>query len=250
MKRTLLLCLAVLFVEAGFTQSFYPEEPMYVRPSKRAYMQEITLRYEFQPVVKYKNNVGGPTLQHIVVDYGCYNASDLGFRTGLKVGITPHTSTSFAIPLHFSFRSGRIDPLYKSSSPSVDFHNGKYHVCESDRVYYSTVDSFGEAVGVAAAQTAASLLPLIFEVHAGLTPGLFTGSSVGSEMGSMIHYLLRNRFLCTADFGIRFIIPFWRMGIVADGTLNYLITNNYRSVDNQSVSRLLVSGTIGLVYRF
>lgn len=243
MKRTLLLCLAVLFVEAGFTQSFYPEEPMYVRPSRRVYLQEIGIRYEMQPVVEYSHR-DGPMLQHVVVDYARYNTRNIGFRSGLKVGVTPNSSSSFAVPMHFSFRSGRIDPLHKTSSPSVDFYNGKYYVRESDRMHYRAMDSFGEAVSSAALQTVGSMLPFVFEVHAGLTPGYLAGSRIDGD------YAIKHHFYCTADFGLRFVIPVWRVGIVLDGAFNYLLTDNYLSVNEQRISRFYATGSVGLIYRF
>lgn len=243
MKRSILLSLAVLSATVGFAQSFYHEEPMYVRPSRRVYLQEIGIRYEMQPAVEYSHR-DGPTLQHIVVEYARYNTRNLGFRSGLKVGITPNSSTSFAVPMHFSFRSGRIDPLYKTTSPSVDFYNGKYYVRESDRMNYRTMDSFGEAVSSAALQTAGSMLPFVFELHAGLTPGYLTGNRVDN------YYAIKHHFHCTADFGLRFVIPVWRMGIVLDGAFNYLLTDNYISVAEQSISRFYATGSVGLVYRF
>ena len=63
-------------------------------------------------------------------------------------------------------------------------------------------------------------------------------------------FMKRTLLLCLADLGLSFVIPFWRMGIVLDGAFNYLLTDNYLSVNEQRISRFYATGSVGLIYRF
>lgn len=60
----------------------------------------------------------------------------------------------------------------------------------------------------------------------------------------------RSLFLCLAVLGLCFVVPVWRMCIVLDGAFNYLLTDNYLSVNEQRISRFYATGSVGLIYRF
>ena len=82
--------------------------------------------------------------------------------------------------------------------------------------------------GEAGSWVAAALLSIIpkqFEAHTGFTPGMMLGPL--SREPSSGNFLVKHRFSCTYDLGVRLIIPIWRFNLYGDFTYHCYLTDNF-----------------------
>ncbi len=244
MKR--LLTLAVLLCTAATlsAQNFYPEEPKKIPASRRFYSNTISIRYDVQDAFTGSGR-SGAMLQHITIDYSRYNFLNLGWRTGLKVGVTPDASPSLCLPLHFSWRSGRsaARDRRRSSNYAQDYYYGQYMP--------SVTPLYGEPTPADAVSTfLISYLPFTLDLHAGVTPGLLGRSDWDKGLSTHGEYRLKQRFICTADLGTRIMIPIWRFGLLFDLTYHYMLTDNFVREDYQKAAHFYFDIGFGLQFQF
>ena len=149
-----------------------------------------------------------------------------GFRTGVQYG--PENTgvrTYVGMPLAF---------LYRVQTSS-------YEGLFTDNVRYDEVWDDSKTRQVRA-NAFSNFLLLIFqraEAFAGITPGYLFGNATGatavhgmatSDGKSQLvttSILLNDRFYLSADAGVVFIIPIWRLNIYVTPAFHYLFTNNF-----------------------
>lgn len=238
MKRlttTLAGCLALVALHAQPAS-----DPASVK--NRFLNKEIGLRYGVQ--VGVGAGAPGQAMQYAAVDFAAYNYRNFGLRTGVNLFTTPiHNGQYASIPLQFSWRSGvRRVP----TAPSDDgyYYNG---------TWYPDHDMTDPSVGRILFATFVPELPSVFELHAGLTPGMLFGPLHSQDMEL---YDIRQRFVCTADVGGRLNLPIGRVRLFIDFTYHYYLTRNFeagvprpeRDLDPPHRSFVGVSGGISLIF--
>ena len=139
---------------------------------------------------------------------------EIGLRTGLNLFTSPlHDGQYASVPLQFSWRSGvRRMP---TSSPDGCYYNG---------TWYPDRDMAAPSVGRILFETFVPEVPSVFELHAGLTPGLLFGPIHSQDEGL---YDIRQRFVCTADAGGRLNLPIGRVRLFIDFTYHYYLTRSF-----------------------
>ena len=147
---------------------------------------EIGVRYGAQ---LFMGDGRGPEFEAISIDYARYNYYNIGFRTGLNLFFDDEVCDYYSIPMQFTWRTERIRGL----------------VFPGD----------GEA-GSWVAAALLSIIPKQFEAHTGFTPGMMLGPL--SREPSSGNFLVKHRFSCTYDLGVRLIIPIWRFNLYGDFT--------------------------------
>ena len=70
-----------------------------------------------------------------------------------------------------------------------------------------------------------SIIPKQFEAHTGFTPGMMLGPL--SRVPYSGNFLVKHRFSCTYDLGVRLIIPIWRFNLYGDFTYHCYLTDNF-----------------------
>lgn len=212
MKRlttTLAGCLAFV---ALYAQPASESAPDLAAVRKQLRNKEIGLRYGVQ--IGVGAGVPDQAMQYAAVDFAAYNYRNIGLRTGLNLFTTPlHDGQYASVPLQFSWRSGvRRVP----TSPSDGYYyNGTWY---PDRAMEDP--SVGEILFNALVPE----VPSVFELHAGLTPGLLFGPVRSDDTGL---YDIRQRFVCTADLGGRLQLPIGRVRLFLDITYHYYLTRNF-----------------------
>lgn len=140
----------------------------------------------------------GPEFEAISIDYARYNYYNIGFRTGLNLFFDDEVCDYYSIPMQFTWRTERIRGL----------------VFPGD----------GEA-GSWVAAALLSIIPKQFEAHTGFTPGMMLGPL--SRVPYSGNFLVKHRFSCTYDLGVRLIIPIWRFNLYGDFTYHCYLTDNF-----------------------
>lgn len=140
----------------------------------------------------------GPEFEAISIDYARYNYYNIGFRTGLNLFFDDEICDYYSIPMQFTWRTERIRGL----------------VFPGD----------GEA-GSWVAAALLSIIPKQFEAHTGFTPGMMLGPL--SRVPYSGNFLVKHRFSCTYDLGVRLIIPIWRFNLYGDFTYHCYLTDNF-----------------------
>ena len=140
----------------------------------------------------------GPEFEAISIDYARYTYYNIGFRTGLNLFFDDEVCDYYSIPMQFTWRTERIRGL----------------VFPGD----------GEA-GSWVAAALLSIIPKQFEAHTGFTPGMMLGPL--SREPSSGNFLVKHRFSCTYDLGVRLIIPIWRFNLYGDFTYHCYLTDNF-----------------------
>ena len=156
---------------------------------------EIGVRYGAQ---LFMGDGRGPEFEAISIDYARYNYYNIGFRTGLNLFFDDEVCDYYSIPMQVTWRTERIRGL----------------VFPGD----------GEA-GSWVAAALLSIIPKQFEAHTGFTPGMMLGPL--SREPSSGNFLVKHRFSCTYDLGVRLIIPIWRFNLYGDFTYHCYLTDNF-----------------------
>ena len=116
-----------------------------------------------------------------------------------------------------------------TSSPDGCYYNG---------TWYPDRDMAAPSVGRILFETFVPEVPSVFELHAGLTPGLLFGP-IHSQDEDL--YDIRQRFVCTADAGGRLNLPIGRVRLFIDFTYHYYLTavsmRGYRALTGCLVRR-------------
>ena len=68
-------------------------------------------------------------------------------------------------------------------------------------------------------------IPMQFEAHTGFTPGMMLGPLSREPYSG--NFLVKHRFSCTYDLGVRLIIPIWRFNLYGDFTYHCYLTDNF-----------------------
>lgn len=102
-----------------------------------------------------------------------------------------------------------------TSSPDGCYYNG---------TWYPDRDMAAPSVGRILFETFVPEVPSVFELHAGLTPGLLFGP-IHSQDEDL--YDIRQRFVCTADAGGRLNLPIGRVRLFIDFTYHYYLTRSF-----------------------
>jgi len=156
---------------------------------------EIGVRYGAQ---LFMGDGRGPEFEAISIDYARYNYYNIGFRTGLNLFFDDEVCDYYSIPMQFTWRTERIRGL----------------VFPGD----------GEA-GSWVAAALLSIIPKQFEAHTGFTPGMMLGPLSREPYSG--NFLVKHRFSCTYDLGVRLIIPIWRFNLYGDFTYHCYLTDNF-----------------------
>ncbi len=195
-------------------------------PRTKTFDHEIGLRYGAQ---LYVGNGRGPELSAFSIDYAWYGPSNIGIRSGLNVFIDEDVSNYYSVPLQFTWRTGRIASAWRRASRNGSVQNDYYNG-------YYAADSYGPKAdaGSAFLNMLLSILPSAFEVHTGFTPGMMFGPFTPSGGYSSLDpgwapYIVRQRFACTFDLGVRLVIPIWRINLFGDFTYHCYLTDNFRA---------------------
>lgn len=244
MKNRLLLGVALLLAVSASSQTFYPEEPAKIPASRRFYSNTISVRYDVQDAFTNTGRVGA-MLQHITIDYSRYNFRNIGWRSGLKVGVTPDASPSLCVPMHFVWRSGRSAARDRrnASNYAQSYYNGQYMP--------SVSPLYGEPKPAdAVTGFLISYLPFVLDLHAGITPGMLGRTDWDRGTDTHGEYRLKHRFICTADLGTRVVIPIWRFGLLFDLTYHYMLTDNFKREEYQKPARFYFNVGFGLQFSF
>ena len=156
---------------------------------------EIGVRYSAQ---LFMGDGRGPEFEAISIDYARYNYYNIGFRTGLNLFSTTKSATII--------RS-------RCNSPGARNVSGGW---------------FSRATARAGSWVSAALLSIIpkqFEAHTGFTPGMMLGPLSREPYSG--NFLVKHRFSCTYDLGVRLIIPIWRFNLYGDFTYHCYLTDNF-----------------------
>ena len=102
---TLALLLAVRTVAA---QTASDDRRAVARP--RTFDNEIGLRFGAQIGLGRDD---GPELQALSLDYARYGWRNIGLRTGVTLFLNGDVENYLSVPLHFSWRSGRIASAWR-----------------------------------------------------------------------------------------------------------------------------------------
>lgn len=231
-------CLAFVALHAQPVSESAPD-PASVRKQLRN--KEIGLRYGVQ--IGVGSGAPGQAMQYAAMDFAAYNYRNIGLRTGLNLFTSPlHDGQYASVPLQFSWRSGvRRMP---TSSPDGYYYNG---------TWYPDRDMAAPSVGRTLFETFVPEVPSVFELHAGLTPGLLFGPIHSQDEGL---YDIRQRFVCTADAGGRLNLPIGRVRLFIDFTYHYYLTRNFdegiprpdRVLDPPHRSFVGISGGLALTF--
>ena len=231
-------CLAFVALHAQPVSESAPD-PASVRKQLRN--KEIGLRYGVQ--IGVGSGAPGQAMQYAAMDFAAYNYRNIGLRTGLNLFTSPlHDGQYASVPLQFSWRSGvRRMP---TSSPDGYYYNG---------TWYPDRDMAAPSVGRTLFETFVPEVPSVFELHAGLTPGLLFGPIPSQDEGL---YDIRQRFVCTADAGGRLNLPIGRVRLFIDFTYHYYLTRNFdegiprpdRVLDPPHRSFVGISGGLALTF--
>lgn len=240
---TLALLLAVRTVAA---QTASDDRRAVARP--RTFDNEIGLRFGAQIGLGRDD---GPELQTLSLDYARYGWRNIGLRTGVNLFLNGDVENYLSVPLHFSWRSGRIASAWRRGETvavAPDPYGGYYDSDPAGPYGVRSVDR-GSFWG----NLLLSILPTAFELHTGFTPGVMCGplSRRGSAAADPAWqpWLVRQRFSCTFDAGVRLIIPVWRFGLYVDFTYHCYLTDNFRRAEQRpSRSWMGVSG--GVAFNF
>lgn len=106
-----------------------------------------------------------------------------------------------------------------------------------------------------------TMLPLQFEISAGVSPGYIFGTDYECNVWSSIHgdyvdrIIIKNRFCLTADFGIGIYLNIWKLTAMIRPEYHYMITDNFerratlKSL-NKPISRSYISFNAGIGFAF
>lgn len=244
MKKLLASVLLTVLYGASAAQTLVPIDEPRELPRRKSFDNQLGLRYGAQ---LYVGDGRGPELQAFSIDYARYNFYNIGFRTGLNVFVDEDVRDYFSVPLQFSWRTGRVASAWRresqQSSVSNNYYNGRY---APDLYSGSTADAGSTFFNVLL-----SILPSAFEFHAGVTPGMMFGpfSANASYGPADASYVVRQRFSCTFDAGVRLIIPIWRFDLFGDFTYHCYLTDNFREGDFRP-SRSYMGLGVGLAFNF
>lgn len=212
MKRLTTIFAGCLAFVALYAQPASESAPDPATVKKQLRNKEIGLRYGVQ--IGVGAGVPDQAMQYAAVDFAAYNYRNIGLRTGLNLFTTPlHDGQYASVPLQFSWRSGvRRMP---TSSPDGYYYNG---------TWYPDRDMADPSVGRILFETFVPEVPSVFELHAGLTPGMLFGPlrSQDAEL-----YDVGQRFVCTVDAGGRLQLPIGRVRLFLDITYHYYLTRNF-----------------------
>ena len=213
MKRLTITLAGCLVSVALHAQSAPASAPDPATVKKQLRNKEIGLRDGVQIGV----GAGAPdqAMQYAAVDFAAYNYRNIGLRTGLNLFTTPlHDGQYASVPLQFSWRSGvRRMP---TSSPDGYYYDG---------TWYPDRETADPSIGRILFEAFVPEVPSVFELHAGLTPGLLFGPVRSDDTGL---YDIRQRFVCTADAGGRLQLPIGRVRLFLYITYHYYLTRNFQ----------------------
>ena len=150
-------------------------DPASVR--KRLRNKEIGLRYGVQ--IGVGSGAPGQAMQYAAMDFAAYNYRNISLRTGLNPFTSPCT-TDKASSCQFSWRSSVR--AHADLSPD-GYYNG---------TWYPDRDMAAPSVGRTLFEIFVPEVPSVFELHAGLTPGLLFGPIHSQDEGL---YDIRQRFV-------------------------------------------------------
>lgn len=241
MKR-LITCVLLLFATTTLSAR---ENPLV---KYLPYSHELGLRYGVQLSL---GAGAAPEMQALSIDYACYGYSNIGFRTGLNLLVPTDIERGVSVPLQFSWRTGRIASAWRRARDEGESCRAYYNPWAGDPWAEPSVGRAdpGQSVG----SLLLSLLPSTFEIHAGFTPGLLFGPlGPGGHVPvapADASWSVRRRFSCTADAGLRLIIPIWRFNLFGDFTYHCYLTDNFRAGPH-APSRSFMSLGCGLSFNF
>lgn len=250
--KSLLLVVALfgtLFSAAA--QNFYPETAIYTRPSRTAYDNQLGVKWE---VMGGLAKHGGPEISFLTAEYAHYGWNNWGFRAGLKYSL--NRENTFALPLHVSWRAtpqtarggrdARAYYVFPYERPRPDGDTHRYYY---DEYYELRNEGLGGALSNMAVQMATASSPVVFDLHAGLTPALLGKGTDRAGSRWMGNYEVEHRFMCSLDVGARAMFQVWRFGLLFDVTYQLMLTNNFR-YEGATCSRHYINVGAGVVYRF
>lgn len=162
---TLALLLAVRTVAA---QTASDDRRAVARP--RTFDNEIGLRFGAQIGLGRDD---GPELQALSLDYARYGWRNIGLRTGVTLFLNGDVENYLSVPLHFSWRSGRIASAWRRGETvavAPDPYGGYYDSDPAEPYGRRSVDE-----GSFFWNLLLSILPTAFELHTGFTPGVMCG---------------------------------------------------------------------------
>lgn len=232
-------------------QNFYPETEIHTRPSRTAYDNQLGVKLDVMGGLAHH---GGPEISFLTAEYAHYGWNNWGFRAGLKYSL--NRENTFVLPLHVSWRAtpqtarrsrdARAYYVFPYERPRPDGDTHRYYY---DEYYELRNEGLGGALSNMAVQMATASSPVVFDLHAGLTPALLGQGT--SQAGSrwMGNYEVEHRFMCSLDVGARAMFQVWRLGLLFDVTYQLMLTNNFR-YEGAKCSRHYVNVGAGLVYRF
>ena len=170
----------------------------------------------------------------VAINYATYTYNNLGFRTGLSyIFSNPIAGSGVAVPLHFSWRSGR---MARSEQSLGHYHNG---------LFYPDTPPMTDSVGWYMLSEAAPK-PSYLELHAGITPSWQWGEYVSRAVENF-----GRGIAITADIGLRLMWPIGNCRLYADATYHhYLPTPMVKRVMPVSDNRSVVSIGVGFSYCF
>lgn len=247
MKRILALCALVMGALSAFAQHPHTTPMTPMRPSRSVYANQLGVKFDIQSGLSHQ---GGPELSFMGLEYSRYGWNNWGFRTGMKYGL--NRENTFAVPLQVSWRAtpqlaqkGRNADAYyvfpyERPRPDGDTHRYYY-----DQYHDYRHKRFGEIVSDAALQMATASSPVVFDLHAGLTPGWVGADEPFEQAG----YHVESNFMCSLDAGARVMFQVWRFGLFLDVNYQLLMTRNF-SFEGEVCSPHYVNVGAGLVYRF
>lgn len=242
MKKLLISCLLFLFVSSLVrvgAQTVSGRVP---------YSHELGLRYSVELLCE-----PGPDaeleMQKVSVDYAFYGYTGIGFRTGLNLLVPTGINGGFSVPLQFSWRTGRIASAWRRARDEGESYRAQHHPWAEDPWAEPSVgradpgQSFGSIL--------LSLLPSAFEVHAGFTPGVFFTRYGPSDYvaDGLASCVISPRFTCSANVGVRLMIPIWRFGLFGDFTYHCYLTNLFRTSPRSTLRSFMSLGG-GLSFNF
>ena len=170
----------------------------------------------------------------VALHYATYTYNNLGFRTGLSyIFSSPIAGSGVAVPLHFSWCSGR---MARSEYSQGHYYNG---------VYYPDTTPVADSVGWYLLSEVTPK-PSYLELHAGITPSWQWGEYITNGVENFGRGLA-----VTADIGAKLMWPIGNCRLYADVTYHhYLPTPTVKRVMHASNSRSVVSIGVGLSYCF
>ena len=241
MKRLTTTFAGCLAFVALYAQPASESAPDPATVKKQLRNKEIGLRYGVQ--IGVGAGVPDQAMQDAAVAFAASNSLTIGPRTGPHL-ITPPPPTrpSASIPQPSPWRSGvRRMP---TSSPDGYYYNG---------TWYPDRDMADPSVGRILFETFVPEDPSVFELHAGLTPGMLFGPlrSQDAEL-----YDVGQRFVCTVDAGGRLQLPICPVRLSLDIPYPHYLTRNFvegsprpdRDLESPSRSFVGISGGFALSF--